>query len=78
MDMDLQGFLATRRRADGLVTTDAGHDLTDKELRAYCRWGLAHGYTRLKELPEFETIENELNYNKARNATANKTHTELL
>lgn len=33
MDMDLQGFLATRRRADGLVTTDAGRDLTDKELR---------------------------------------------
>lgn len=60
MDMDLQGFLATRRRADGLVTTDAGRDLTDKELRAYCRWGLAHGYTRLKELPEFETIEKEL------------------
>lgn len=64
--MDLQGFLATRRRADGLVTTDAGRDLTDKELRAYCRWGLAHGYTRLKELPEFETIEKELNYDKAR------------
>ena len=60
MDMDLHGFLATRRRADGLVTTDAGRDLTDKELRAYCRWGLKHGYTRLKQLPEYETIEKEL------------------
>jgi hypothetical protein len=60
MDMDLAGYLASKRRINGLVTTDAGRDLTDRELRAYCRWGLAHGFTRLKQLPEFETIEKEL------------------
>ena len=60
MDMDLAGYLATRKKIDGLVTTDAGRDLTDKELRAYCRWGLRNGYTRLKQMPEFETIEKQL------------------
>ena len=60
MDLDLAGYLAQKRKINGLVTTDAGRDLTDKELRAYCRWGLDHGYTRLKQLPEFETVEKEL------------------
>lgn len=60
MDMDLAGYLATRKKIDGIVTTDAGRDLTDKELRAYCRWGLMNGYTRLNQMPEFETIEKEL------------------
>lgn len=50
----------TKEQIDELVTTDAGRDLTDKELRAYCRWGLMSGYTRLKQMPEFETIEKQL------------------
>ena len=40
MDLDLAGYLAQKRKINGLVTTDAGRDLTDKELRAYCRWGI--------------------------------------
>ena len=52
MDMDLLGFLENRKKdATGLVTTDAGRDLTDKELRAYCRWGVRNGYRTLLQLP---------------------------
>ena len=61
MDMDLLGFLENHKKdATGLVTTDAGRDLTDKELRAYCRWGVRNGYRTLLQLPEFETVEHLL------------------
>lgn len=61
MDMDLLGFLEFHREdASGLVSTDAGRSLSDKELRAYCRWGVRHGFRLLSELPEFEDIESEL------------------
>lgn len=64
-DMNLQGFLAYHKgNAYGLVITNAGKALTDKELRAYARWGLLHGYKLLSELPEFETIK-ELNHDEA-------------
>lgn len=57
-DMNLQGFLAYHKgNAYGVVITDAGKVLTDKELRAYARWGLLHGYKLLSGLPEFETIK---------------------
>ena len=61
MDLDLNGFLKfEKRKVNGLVTTDKGRDLTDKELRAYCKWGVDNGYKLLSELPEFEEIEEEL------------------
>ena len=60
-NMNLQGFLAYHKgNAYGLVITDAGKKLTDAELRAYVRWGLLHGYKLLSELPEFETINKNI------------------
>ena len=61
MDMDLKGFLMWHKgNADGYVTTDSGRDLTGRELRAYCRWGVSNGYELLSELPEFEEVEQRM------------------
>ena len=61
MDLDLRGFLMDNKgKADGIVSTDKGRELTGNELRAYCWWGLCNGYRMLSELPEFEELEEEL------------------
>lgn len=63
MDADLQGFLDyyRRRKADGLFQTNSGYTLSDKEAKAYARWGIKNGYKLLKEMPEFEEVKDKLN-----------------
>ena len=63
MNADLQGFLDyyKRRKAGGILQTDKGYRLSDKEAKAYARWGIENGYTLLKEMPEFEEVKDQLN-----------------
>lgn len=62
MNADLQGFLDyyKRRKADGIFETDKGYSLSDKEAKAYARWGIRNGYKTLKEMPEFEEVKDQL------------------
>lgn len=61
MDLDIKRFLVyDKRKANGWVSTDAGRELTDTELRAFCLWGVANGYDSLKAMPEFEEVEEEV------------------
>lgn len=63
MNADLQGLLAyfKHRNATGIMKSDKGHSLSDKEAKAYVRWGVKKGYKLLKEMPEFEDVKDQLN-----------------
>ncbi len=62
MNMDLLGFLTwhKKRSAANIIVSDRGHYLSDKEAKAYAKWGLENGYKSLKELPEFEDVVDKL------------------
>lgn len=62
MNCDLQGFLDYfhRKNASGIIVTDKGKTLSDKEVKAYVRWGLKNGYTELSQMPEFEDVEQQV------------------
>lgn len=63
MNMDLKGFLLWHKNksANGIIISNAGHHLTDKEAKAYAKWGIENGYETLNELPEFEEVKKILN-----------------
>ena len=63
MKCDLQGFLSYfhRKNSGGIIVTDKGRTLSDKEAKAYIRWGLKNGYTELTQMPEFDDVEQQLN-----------------
>lgn len=42
------------------MVTDKGHSLSDKEAKAYAKWGIENGYATLKEMPEFEDVKDKL------------------
>lgn len=62
MNMNLLDFLlyCKKRKVDNLIISDKGYCLSDKEVKAYVRWGIENGYTTLKELPEFEIVKDKL------------------
>lgn len=66
MNADLQGFLDyyKRKNASGMLNTDKGYSLSDKEAKAYVKWGIKQGYTTLKEMPEFEEVKDQLKIKK--------------
>lgn len=62
MDMDLLGFLMwyKNRSAANIMISDKGYHLSDREAKAYARWGIENGYKSLKDLPEFEEVRDKL------------------
>lgn len=43
-----------------IIVTEKGYYLSNKEAKAYLRWGLENGYKDLYSMPEFEEIKDEL------------------
>lgn len=62
MNLDLQGFLDyyKRKNAFGIMVTEKGYSLSDKEAKEYAKWGIKNGYAKLYEMPEFEEVKDQL------------------
>lgn len=62
MNCDLQGFLDYfhGKNANGIIITDKGKALSDREAKTYALWGLKNGYTELCQMPEFEDVEQKV------------------
>ena len=63
MNMDLLGFLAfyMQKKAANIIVSNKGYSLSDREAKAYVRWGVENGYKDLRSMPEFEDVKDELN-----------------
>lgn len=62
MDANLQGLMefGKRRNLRGVIMSNNGYELTDKEARAYIRRAILSGYKHLSEVPDFEDIRDKL------------------
>lgn len=59
MNLRMFLFCSKGRNTDDIIISDKGHSLTDKEAKAYVRWGIENGYKTLNELPEFEEVKDK-------------------